>query len=336
MSRIMSRITVTRRSMIGIVAASAAFAAAPAFAQPAAQWPDRPVRLVVPVGAGGAADTLARNLANGFQQFTNGQPLIVENRPGGGGTTAATAVAREKPDGYTLFLAEVGANAVAHVLQRNLTYDPHTAFTPIIHAANLPVALVMKPSLPYKNLGELIADARKQPGKFNYASAGIGNWTHLFMAYMNAQAKVEMVNVVYRSGAEMMTSVVRGDADVSPITVSTALGQIREGKLKGLAGFPAKQIPQLPDMPPASQSLPGFSIELWHGIVAPAGMDPALVARINGVFNQVLETPAVRNAINVSQAAEAVGGSAAQFDALIKAELQRWPQVVKDAGIKVE
>ena len=301
-----------------------------------ARWPDRPVRLVVPVGAGGAADTLARNLSNGFQQFANGQPLIVENRPGGGGTTAATAVAREKPDGYTLFLAEVGANAVAHVLQAKLQYDPHTAFTPIVHAANLPVALVMKPSLPYKNLGELIADARKQPGKFNYASAGIGNWTHLFMAYMNAQAKVEMVNVVYRSGAEMMTSVVRGDADVSPITVSTALGQIREGKLKGLAGFPAKQIPQLPDMPPAAQALPGFSIELWHGIVAPAGMDPALVTRINAVFNQVLQTPAVRNAINVSQAAEAVGGPAAQFDALIKAELKRWPQVVKDAGIKVE
>jgi tripartite-type tricarboxylate transporter receptor subunit TctC len=336
MSRIRSRVTVTRRSIVGIAAATAAFAAAPAFAQTAAQWPDRPVRLVVPVGAGGAADTLARNLANGFQQFTNGQPLIVENRPGGGGTTAATAVAREKPDGYTLFLAEVGANAVAHVLQSKLAYDPHTAFTPIIHAANLPVALTMKASLPYKSLAELVADARKQPGKFNYASAGIGNWTHLFMAYLNAQAKVEMVNVVYRSGAEMMTSVVRGDADVSPITVSTALGQIREGKLKGLAGFPAKQIPQLPDMPPASQSLPGFSIELWHGIVAPAGMDPALVARINGVFNQVLETPAVRNAINVSQAAEAVGGSAAQFDALIKAELQRWPQVVKDAGIKVE
>ena len=323
-----------RHFICAVVIAATASVAAPALAQ--STWPDRPVRLVVPVGAGGAADTLARNLSNGFQQVANGQPLIVENRPGGGGTTAATAVAREKADGYTLFLAEVGANAVAHVLQSKLLYDPHTAFTPIIHAANLPVALVMKPALPYKNLGELIADARKQPGKFNYASAGIGNWTHLFMAYLNAQAKVDMVNVVYRSGAEMMTSVVRGDADVSPITVSTALGQIREGKLKGLAGFPAKQIPQLPDMPPASQSLPGFSIELWHGIVAPAGMDPALVTRINSVFNQMLETPAVRNAINVSQAAEAVGGSAAQFDTLIKAELKRWPQVVKDAGIKVE
>lgn len=315
---------------------AAACFAAPAFAQSAAQWPERPVRLVVPVGAGGAADTLARNLSNAFQPIANNQPLVVENRPGGGGTLAATAVAREKPDGYTLFLAEVGANAVAHVLQPNLQYDPHTAFTPIIHAANLPVAVVMKPSLPYKNLGELIADAKKQPGKFNYASAGVGNWTHLFMAYLNAHAGINMVNVVYRSGAEMLTSVVRGDAHVAPITVSTAIGQIREGKVKGLAGFPAKQIPQLPDVPPAAQSLPGFEIILWHGIVGPAGMDPALVARINDVFNQVLKNPAVRNAINNSQAAEAVGGSAAQFDALIKAELKHWPQVVKDAGIKVQ
>ncbi len=326
-----------RRHLLRIAVLSAAvFSSLPAFAQSAAQWPDRPVRLIVPVGAGGAADTLARNLSNGFQPIANGQPLIIENRPGGGGTLAAAAVAREKPDGYTLFLAEVGANAVAHVLQQKLPYDPHTAFTPIIHAANLPVAVVMKPTLPYKNLSELIADARKQPGKFNYASAGIGNWTHLFMAYLNAEAKIEMVNVVYRSGAEMLTSVVRGDADVAPITVSTALGQIKEGKVKGLAGFPAKQIPQLPDMPPAAQALPGFEIQLWHGIVAPAGVDPALVARINEVFNQVLQAQAVRNAINVSQAAEAVGGSAAQFDALIKAELKRWPQVVKDAGIKVE
>jgi tripartite-type tricarboxylate transporter receptor subunit TctC len=335
METAMSFAGLARRHFIrAVVLAATAVAAAPAFAQ--SSWPDRPVRLVVPVGAGGAADTLARNLSSGFQQLANNQPLIIENRPGGGGTTAATAVAREKPDGYTLFLAEVGANAVAHALQSKLAYDPHTAFTPIIHAANLPVALVMKPTLPYKNLGELIADARKQPGKFNYSSAGVGNWTHLFMAYLNAQAKIDIVNVVYRSGAEMLTAVVRGDADVSPITVSTALGQIKEGKVKGLAGFPAKQIPQLPDTPPASQDLPGFSIELWHGIVAPAGMDPALVARINSIFNQVLETPAVRNAINVAQAAEVVGGSAAKFDALIKDELKRWPQVVKDAGIKAE
>src|ERR1043166_3229613 len=136
-----------RRQYIRIVAlAVAAFAAVPAFAQPAAQWPDRPVRLLVTVGAGGAGDTLSRNLPNGVSQFANGQPLIVENRPGAGGTIAAAAVAREKPDGYTLFLAEVGPNAVSHTLTK-LPYDPHTAFTPIIHAANLPAIVLIRPTL---------------------------------------------------------------------------------------------------------------------------------------------------------------------------------------------
>ena len=246
-------------------------------------------------------------------------------------------MAREKPDGYTLFLAEVGANAVAHVLQAKLPYDPHTAFTPIIHAANLPVAVVMKPTLPYKNLAELIADAKKQPGKFNYASAGIGNWTHLFMAYLNAQAKIEMVNVVYRSGAEMLTSVVRGDADVAPITVSTALGQIKEGKVKGAGRFPGEA-----DSATAGHAARGAGAARFpdRAVARHRRVRPAWTRRwwraSTAMFNQVLETPAVRNAINVSQAAEAVGGSAAQFDTLIKAELKRWPQVVKDAGIKVE
>ena len=230
----------------------------------------------------------------------------------------------------------IGVNAVAHVLQAKLPYDPHTAFTPIIHAANLPVAIVMKPTLPYKTLAEFIAAAKQQPGKFNYASAGVGNWTHLFMAYLNSRAGTDIVNVVYRSGAEMTTSVLRGDTDVAPITVSTSLSHVKEGRLRALAGFPAKQIPQLPDAPPVAQVLPGFEIELWHGIVAPAGMDPALAARINGIFNQVLQAEAVRNAISQGQAAEAVGGSAAQFDALIKSELKRWPEVVKSAGIKAE
>jgi len=141
------------------------------------QWPDRPVRLLVPVGAGGAADTLSRNLSNGFAQFANGQPLIVENRPGAGGTIAAAAMTREKPDGYTLFLAEVGPNAISHKLTSKLPYDPHTAFTPIVHAANLPAVVLIRPALPYKTLADFIAAAKQQPGKFNYASAGIGNWT---------------------------------------------------------------------------------------------------------------------------------------------------------------
>ena len=280
-------------------------------------------------------NSLSRNLSSVFQQFANGQPLIVENRVGAGGTVAAAAVAREKPDGHTLFLAEVGPNAVSHTLGK-LTYDPHTAFTPIMHVANLPAVVLIRPTLPYKTLAEYVAAAKQQPGKFNYASAGVGNWTHLFMAYLNSQAGIDVVNVIYRSGAEMLTSLLRNDADTAVITVSTSLGQIKEGKIRALAGAATRPMRQLPDTPPVSQTIPGFDVSVWHGIVGPAGMDPALVARINGVFAQVLQVPSVRTAITEAQAADIVGGTPAEFDAFIKGELKRWPEVVKAAGIKPE
>lgn len=325
------RMALARRTVLSALLAT--LTAAPALAQSAAQWPERPVRLLVSVGAGGAADTLARNIANGFAQVANGQPLVVENRAGAGGTIAAAAVAREKPDGYTLFLAEVGPNAVSHTLQP-LTYDPHTAFTPIIHGANLPAVVLIRPSLPYTTLADFIAAAKQQPGKFNYASAGVGNWTHLFMAYLNSQAGIDQVNVQYRSGAEMLTSLLKNEADTAVITVSTALGQVREGKLRALAGISERAMPQLPETPPVARTIPGFDVSVWHGIVGPAGMDPALVARVNAVFNQVLQLPSVRTGIVDQQAAEIVGGTPAQFDAFIKSELKRWPEVVKAAGIK--
>jgi tripartite-type tricarboxylate transporter receptor subunit TctC len=324
-----------KRLITMAAAALATLFAAAALSQPAAKWPERPVRLLVTVGAGGAADTLSRNLAGGFAQFANGQPLVVENRPGAGGTIAAAAVAREKPDGYTLFLAEVGPNAVSHVLMK-LSYDPHTAFTPIVHAVNLPAVVLVRATLPYKTLDELIAAAKQQPGKFNYASAGIGNWTHLFMAYLNRQAGIDQVNVIYKSGAEMLLSLIRGDADTAIITVSTSLGQVRDGRVRALAGASARPMSQLPGVPPAAKTIPGFDVTVWHGIVGPAGMDAALVSRINGIFNQVLRLPSVREAITVSQAAEIVGGTPQEFDSFIKAELKRWPEVVRAAGIKAD
>lgn len=300
----------------------------------AQSWPIKPVT-VISAFPPANNDQIIRMVDGRFQAAYQ-QALVIENRPGAGGTLAASQVALEKPDGYTLLLAEIGANAAAHALQSKLSYDPQTAFTPIIHVANLPTVVLMRPTLPYKTLGELIAAAKQQPGKFNYASAGIGNWTHLFLAYLNSRAGVEMVNVPYRSGAEMTTSLLRGDTDVAAITVSTSIAFIKEGKVRAVAGFPTKQIAQLPDTPPATQSIPGFSIDLWHGIVAPAGMDPALVGRINTIFNQVLGTSAVSTAISQSQAAEVVGGSPRQFDDLLKAEQKRWPELIKSAGIKID
>src|SRR6476469_9641071 len=325
-----------RRDFLGVIGGAALAWPFETHGQTATQWPDRPVRLLVTVGAGGAADTLSRNLSQGFPQFADGQPLIVEHRPGAGGTIAAAAVAREKPDGYNLFLAEVGPNAVSHTLGAKLPYDPHTAFTPIIHAANLPAAILIRPTLPYTTLAEYVAAAKQQPGKFNYASAGLGKWPHLFMAYLNSQAGIDQVNVVYRSGAEMLTALLKNEADTAIITLSTALGQIREGRVRALAGVSMRPMPQLPDAPPVGKTIPGFDVAVWHGIAGPAGMDPALVARINGIFNQVLQVPSVRMAISEAQAADIIGGTPQDFDAFIKNELKRWPDVVKAAGIKPE
>ena len=325
-----------RRDFLGVIGGAALAWPFETHGQTVTQWPDRPVRLLVTVGAGGAADTLSRNLSQGFPQFANGQPLIVENRPGAGGTIAAAAVAREKPDGYNLFLAEVGPNAVSHVLGAKLPYDPNTAFTPIIHVANLPAVMLIRPGHPFTTLPEFIAAAKQSPGKFNYASAGPGNWTHLFMAYLNSQAGIDQVNVIYRSGSEMLTALLRGEADTAVITVSTALGQIKEGKVRTLAGLSTRPMRQLPDTPPVARTIPGFDVAVWHGIAGPAGMDPALVARINGIFNQVLQVPSVRMAISEAQAADIIGGTPQDFDAFIKNELKRWPDVVKAAGIKPE
>ena len=330
MTRLKSRIA--KMSLLGVALSALAFAAATGTATAQGTWPDRPVRLLVTVGAGGAADTLSRHLANGFSQVAGGQTLLVENRAGAGGTIAAAAVAREKPDGYTLFLAEVGPNAVSHTLAK-LPYDPHTAFSPIIHVANLPAVLLIRADLPYKTVGEFIEAAKKQPGKFNYASAGLGNWTHLYRASFNSRAGIDQVNILYKSGSEMLTAVMRGDADTAVITVSTSLAQVRAGKIRPLAGIGALPMRQLPDVPAVAQTLPGFDVSVWHGIVGPAGMDPALVARINDTFNKVLQVPAVRTGITEGQAANIIGGTPQQFDAFIKSELKRWPEVVKQAGI---
>ena len=205
-----------------------------------------------------------------------------------------------------------------------------------MHAANLPAVVLIRPTLPYMTLAEFVAAVKQQPGKFNYASAGMGNWTHLFMAYLNSLAGIDQVNVVYRSGAEMLTALLKNEADTAIITVSTALGQIREGKVRALAGASMRPMPQLPDTPPAGKTIPGIDVAVWHGIAGPAGMDAALVARINGIFNQALQVPAVRSAITEAQAADIVGGTPQQFDAFIKSELKRWPEIVRAAGIKSE
>jgi tripartite-type tricarboxylate transporter receptor subunit TctC len=304
-------------------------------AQPAS-WPDRPIRLIVPFGAGGAIDTLSRTVAARFPQHANGQALVVENRAGAGGTIAGALVAQQRPDGLTLMMADVGANAIGKELNPSLSYDPLTAFTPIVQLVSLPAVLIAHPSLPYTNAAQAIEAARARPDGFTYSSAGNGNGSHLFMELFLRRAGIRMVHVPFRSGAEMVTALVRGDAQFGFPTVSSALSMIRDGRARPLAIGNPGGTPILPEVPALSATLPGFDTAVWHGIVAPAGMGPALVARINEVFNAIAAMPEVAEAVFRQQAGRMVGGTPEAFAAHIRREHAVWAPIIREAGIRAE
>jgi len=307
----------------------------PAAARAQATWPDRPVRLVVPFGAGGAADTLSRTVAHGFGPLANGQQLVVENRGGAGGTIAGQVTATARPDGSTLMLADLGANAIGRALQPSVPYDPATAFTPICHLVNLPLVLVVPTTLPVTDLTGLLALA-KQRGDLTYAHPGIGYVGHLAQEQICREAGVRMTPVPYRSGAEVARSIVAGETESTFMTVSTALPFIREGKMRPLAVSAARPVAQLPGVPPVAATMPGFEALVWHGIVGPAGMPAELVATVNRIFNAIIEQPAVREPTERNQAAIMVGGGAAQFGTFIAGEIARWTPLIRALGLKAE
>jgi tripartite-type tricarboxylate transporter receptor subunit TctC len=325
-----------RRQLAVLAGALAAPTLFPAAARSQAGWPDRPIRLIVPFGAGGAIDTLSRTVAAKFPEVTGGQTLVVENRAGAGGTIAGLAVSRERPDGSVLMMADVGANAIGKELIPSLAYDPATAFTPIIHLVNLPAVLMAHPSVTATSIQEVIAQAKARPDGFTYSSAGNGNGSHLFMALFLKEAGIRMVHVPYRSGAEMVTALIRNDAQFGFPTVSSGIGQIRQGNAKAMGIGNPEGTPLLPNTPAISTVLPDFRVAVWHGIVAPAGMDPALARRINEVFGRIAAMPDVKQRIFDTQAGTVVGGSPEDFAAHIRREVARWTPIIRQGGIRTE
>jgi tripartite-type tricarboxylate transporter receptor subunit TctC len=319
-----------RRSL---AAGAIAALAAPALAQLGA-WPDRPVRLIVPFGPGGAIDTLSRSVGARFAEFANGHPLVIENRAGAGGTIAGQYAAAARPDGYTLMMCDVGANAIGRELNPSLAYDPVSAFTPIIHLVNLPAVLLAHPAVTAPDLAGVIAAAKARPDGFTFSSAGNGNGSHLFMELFLKEAGIRMVHVPYRSGAEMVTALVRGDAQFGFPTVSSGLAMARDGKVRPLGIGTPGGTPALPGVPAIADTLPGFAVAVWHGIAGPAGMEPALVARINEVFGRIAVLPEVRQQIFERQAGSVVGGSPEQFAAHIRHEVERWAPIIRAGNIR--
>ncbi|WP_338664743.1 tripartite tricarboxylate transporter substrate-binding protein [Pararoseomonas sp. SCSIO 73927] len=315
--------------------AAAGLLAAPALAQRAA-WPDRPVTLVVPFTPGGASDTLARQVAQHFPRFANGQTLVVENRAGAGGLVGGAYVAGQRPDGNILLMADIGANAIGKELNPRLGYDPMTAFTPIIHLVNLPAVFFAHPSVQERTVAEVIARAKSRPDAYTYASAGVGNGSHLFMALLCRRAGISMVHIPYRSGSEIVTSVMRNETQLGFPTLSSALQMLREGAIRPIAMGNPGGSPAMPGVPPVSDILPGFDIGVWYGVAAPAGMAPELAQRVNEVFAGIAALPEVRDAVFNAQAGSVVGGSREDFAGFLRKEYDTWTPVIREGGIRQE
>ncbi len=248
-------------------------------------YPSRPVRLIVPYAPGGGVDILARIIAPKLSELL-GQQVVVENRGGGGGTIGAAAVAHSAPDGYTLLLGaiEIGSNPALH---EKLPYDTLKDLQPVTLVATLPASLVIDPKLPVTTVADFIKLAKSEPGKLNYASAGIGSMHHLGAELFKASNDLDIVHVPYQSGGQAMTAILGGQAQMAISTVPPVLQQIKAGKLRALAVVGAKRQPALPDVPTfAEAGYPGFDVSLWQGVLVPAGTPPAVVAKLNTEINR--------------------------------------------------
>ena len=302
-----------------------------------AGWPDRPVRAVVPFGPGGAIDILIRVMAPHFPALANGQALLVENRPGAGGTIGAAAVAQARPDGGTFLMAELGSAVLAHELYRDLPYDPRRSFTPIVFLADMPLILVTRANAPWTSLSALLEDARRRPDTLTFASVGTGHIGHLTMEALQAgMPGAKLLHVVYRSGAEMVTAAAKGEVDVTIPSLSSAGALLQAGALKVLAVSMPQRIATLPEVPTMAETVPGVTSSLWYGLVGPAGMPPDLVARANAVFGSIVTMPEVRDALARQMGAEVIGGTPERFAQFMQQEMARWTPVLKAAGIRVE
>ena len=316
------------------ITAAAVLAQLPADAL-AQAYPAKPVKLVVGFSPGGPADVLARIAAQKLNEALK-QPVIVENRPGAGGTIGAAAVAASPADGYTLLFVTSG-HAGSAALYPKLPYDPVKGFAPVIALAATPVVVVTNGSAPYKTLQDLVAAARATPGKLNYGAGGGGaTLTSLAAEVFRSQTKIDVVQVNYKGTGPALTALMGGEIDFAFDTVSGAIGQVKSGKLRALAVTSKKRSTALPDVPTVGETvLPGFEVIGWFGILAPAGTPAAIVAQLNRTLEAVLQTQEVKDRFK-DLGTEPLGGSPAEFGKLIETETARWGEVIRRLGIKAE
>ena len=321
--------TLTRRTVLALAAAALCAGAQ------AQAWPTKPIRLVVPFPPGGGTDIIARELSQAVAAST-GWNFVIENKPGAGGNLGVDAAAKAAPDGYTLVLGQTSNLAINPTLYGKMPYDSQKDLAPIVLVANAPLVMVTGPNTPYKSLADAVSTAKSKPGKLNFASPGNGTVAHLTSEMFQRAAGVQTQHIPYKGAAQALTDVVSGNVDFYMSSVPTLIGHIKQGKLRPLAVTSAKRVDDLPDVPTINESgFKGFDAVTWFGLLAPAGTPKDVIARINAEFNTALQQPALRKKLS-DEGADPVGGTPEAFAALIKQEIPRWGQVVKESGAKVE
>ena len=313
-------------------AALAAGAAGEALAQ---AYPARPVRLIIPFSAGGAADVPGRILAERLTPVF-GQQVVVENRPGAGSTIGAEAAARAAPDGYTLFMIS-NTHFVSAGLHKKLTYDSLNDFTPVTQITSAPNVLIVHPSLPAKNVKELIALAKSRPGQINYASSGNGSTQHLTGALFSKMAGINMTHIPYRGSGPVTADLLAGQVQVGFPGIAGMLPHIKSGRLRALGVTGSKRSPELPDVPTISEAgVKGYEMVAWFGIAGPKGLPREIQTKLHGDLLKVLRTPDMHKALsNVGQEV-AYQEKPEQFYSFMKIEAAKWAKVVQESGAKVE
>jgi len=327
----------TRRTLIGRLGALAAagLLTTPTGAARAQAWPARPVRIIVPYPPGGVGDTFTRALA---QQLSArlGQPVLIENKPGASQIIGAEAAAKAAPDGYTLFLGSVTSLAINLRSMKRLPYDPQRDFAPIAMAFSTPLYLVVNPSLPVRNVADLIALARSRPGQLTFASIGQGGSLHLAGELFKSMAGVDMTHVAYKGSAPALADVISGQVNLIFDAGVSALPQVRAGKLRALAVTSSRRNDSTPDIPTVAESgVPGYEATIWFGLVAPAATPPAVVGRLSAEVTQIVRGHAMRERFG-PLALDLIGGTPEEFAATIRSEIPKWGKVLQDAKIEPE
>ena len=307
----------------------ACLVAGPTLAQP---WPAKPVRMVVPFAPGGITDSSARLLAPKLQESL-GQPVIVDNRLGAGGIIATDHVAKSPPDGYTLLMGSAAPQTLWQFLQK-VGYDGLEDFAPITNVNTFPIVLMVHPSVPAGSVRELIALAKAEPGKLNFA--GAGGLTQFAGEIFKYMAGIDMLYVPYKGRAPAAAAAAAGDVQVTFANYSDALAYMKTGRLRPLGMSSAKRFPQSPEVPTIAEAgIPGYQVESWNGLFAPAGAPAEIVNRIAGAVQQAYKDPALRKRME-DMGAQPVGDSSAEFRAFVRAELDKWGKFVQQSGIKVQ